>query len=187
DLAIYFWPKHRWLRDTILSGQWPWWDPYMASGQSAAADALLQMFFLPTLALRLLLPEVLGFNLWIGLPFPIAAAGMYLFARRQLSRQASALAAIVFAVSGPIVAISNFPNGSWSAAAMPWVLWAIDRVLRDPGGRAFVTLALSVAAQLFAGEPVSFCATMALAVAYAAWRLLEDAPGVRPMLRRGAI
>src|SRR5690349_22455613 len=74
DLAIYFWPKHCWLRDTILSGQWPWWDPYMASGQSAAADALLQMFFLPTLLLRLLLPEVLGFNLWIGLPFPIAAA-----------------------------------------------------------------------------------------------------------------
>jgi Bacterial membrane protein YfhO len=190
DLAIYFWPKHRWLRDTILSGQWPWWDPYMASGQSAAADALLQMFFLPTLALRLLLPEVLGFNLWIGLPFPIAATGMYLFARQQLSRQASALAAIIFAVSGPIVAVSNFPNVSWSAAAMPWVLWSIERILREPSGRALATLAVCVAAQLFAGEPVSFCATMALAIGYAAWRLPElpePARAFGPIVRRATL
>ena len=76
DLSMYFWPKHRWLRDTILSGQWPWWDPYLAGGQSAAADALMQTFFPPTMLLRLLLPEVLGFNLWVGLPFPIAALGV---------------------------------------------------------------------------------------------------------------
>jgi hypothetical protein len=184
DLVMYFWPKHRWLRATILSGQWPWWDPYMAGGQSAAADALLQMFFAPTLLLRLVLPEVLGFNLWVGLPFPLAALGTYLFARRHLSRQASALAAIVFAVSGPIVSTSDFPNLSWSALALPWVLWAMDRYLREPTGRAFVLLACCVAGQAFSGEPVTMTATLALATAYAAWRLPECSTGFLPRLRR---
>lgn len=179
DLAIYFWPKHRWLRDTILSGQWPWWDPYMGSGQSAAADAMLQMFFAPTLLLRLVLPEVLGFNLWVGLPFPLAALGTYLFARRHLSRQASALAAIVFAVCGPVVSTGNAPNLSWSAAGVPWVMWAVARCVRQPGGRAFVVLACCAAAQILSGEPITMTATMVLATVYTIVRVREEGLGNR--------
>jgi hypothetical protein len=183
DLSMYFWPKHRWLRDTILSGQWPWWDPYVAAGQSTAADALLQMFFLPTLLLRLLLPEVLGFNLWVGLPFPLAALGLYLFARRHLSRQGAAVAAIVFAGSGPVVSTGNFLNLSWSVAAVPWILWATGRVVRRPSARAFVVLTCFVAAQILSSEPVTMATTMALAVAYGAWCLIDAASGLRASLR----
>jgi hypothetical protein len=187
DLVMYFWPKHRWLRDTILGGQWPWWDPYMGAGQSAAADALLQMFFVPTMLLRLLLPETLGFNLWVGLPFPLAALGMYLFARGHLSRQASALAAIVFAVCGPVVSTGNFLNMSWSAAGVPWVMWAAGRCVRRPGGRAFVVLAICAAAQILSGEPMTMSATMAWALAYAAMCAWDEAAGVAAGVRRLAI
>jgi hypothetical protein len=174
DLSIYYWPKYRWLRATIFSGQMPWWDPFMSAGQSAAADAMSQLFFLPTLLLRLAFPERLGFNLWVGLPYPLAALGMYLFARRHLSRQASAVAAVIYAVSGPVVSTSDFPNVSWSAMAVPWVLWAVDECVRRPAGRALVSLAFIVAAQVLAGEPVTMTATMVLALGYAAWYLLEQ-------------
>ena len=60
-------------------GTWPLWDPYPANGQSAVNDALYQLFHLPSLLIRLLLPEVIAFNVWVALPVPLAAWGAYLF------------------------------------------------------------------------------------------------------------
>src|SRR5262249_53554923 len=75
DLSFFFWSRHLWLRHTILSGQAPWWDPYVAAGQSAIADALNQIVMPITLAIRLVPSDVVSFNLWVALPLPIAAAG----------------------------------------------------------------------------------------------------------------
>ena len=101
-------------------------------------DALYQLFHLPSLPIRLLLPEVVAYNVWIALPVPLCALGMYLFLRRHVSPPAAAFGAIAFAVSGPIVSTTNFPNLSWSVAAVPYVFWALERVFerRTRGGRA---------------------------------------------------
>ena len=117
DLSITFWGRYLWLRRELLSGHFPLWDPYVGAGQSAAADALHQLFLLPALAVRLIGSEVVGFNLWVAMPFPLAAIGAWLFFRRRFAADASALGAIAFALSGPIVSTGNFPNLSWSAAA----------------------------------------------------------------------
>ena len=109
DLEPLFWGRFLWLRRTLLSGEWPLWDPYIGGGQSAVADALHQMFLLPVLAIRLIGPEVVSFNLWVLLPFPVAAAGAWLFLARRFSVSAAALGAIAFAVSGPVVSTGNFP------------------------------------------------------------------------------
>ena len=167
DLSLYFWGRHLWLRRTLLSGEWPLWDPYIGAGQSAVADALHQMFLLPVLAIRLVGSEVLGFNLWVALPFPFAAAGTWMFLARRFSPSAAALGSIAFALSGPVVSTGNFPNMSWSVAAMPWVLWAVDRLLCHPTKRRLVVLALAVAFQAFAGEPVTLFTTTALAAGFA--------------------
>jgi hypothetical protein len=173
DHLMYFWPRYRWLRQTVAQGEWPWWDPYAAGGQSVAGDALMQLFFPPTMLLRLLLPEILAYNLWVALPFPLMALGTYLFARYRLSRRGAGVAAIVFAVSGPVVSTGNFPNMSWSIAALPWVLWATHRLIKTPTARHVVLLAVAVAAQILSGEPVSMVATMALAVGFVIWCLLD--------------
>ena len=169
DLSLIFWGRYLWFRRNLLSGQWPLWDPYIGAGQSAVADALNQMFLLPTVALRLVGSEVVGFNLWVALPFPLAALGTYLFLRRRFSPSASALGAIAFAVSGPVVSTGNFPNLSWSVAAMPWMLWAIDRVIAVRRPADVALLALAFACQALAGEPVTMTATGAVGVAYALW------------------
>ena len=54
DLSFFFWSRHLWLRHAILSGEAPWWDPYVAGGQSAIADALNQLLMPITVAVRLL-------------------------------------------------------------------------------------------------------------------------------------
>ena len=96
DLSFFFWSRHLWLRHTLASGTAPWWDPYVAGGQSAIVDALNQILMPITLAIRLLPSDVVSFNLWVALPLPFAALGMYLFLERAGKPASSAaLGAIV--------------------------------------------------------------------------------------------
>jgi hypothetical protein len=166
DLSLTFWERHVWLRRSLFAGEWPLWDPYAAAGQSAVADGLHQMFLLPVLAIRMLGTEVVGFNLWVALPFPVAALGAYAFFRSRFSPSAAALGAIAFSVSGPVVSTGNFPNLSWSVAALPWVFWAVDRCLRVPNRRRTAAVSGVTAFQVLAGEPVTMVATVAVALAY---------------------
>jgi hypothetical protein len=195
DLALYFWPRHRWLRQNWAAGDWPWWDPYAGAGQSAVADALNQFFLVPVTLLRLLAPEVLSFNLWIALPFPVGAAGAWLWLRRHSSAPAAFVGASALAISGPMLSTGNFPNLSWSAAFIPWVIWAAERVGEGPRWRRIAVLAMFVALQALAGEPVTLAATFALALAYplvgvvaASWRArLADAGRVAAGLAMGTL
>src|SRR5215208_6597911 len=141
DLALTFRSRFLFLRHSIFSGSFPLWDPYTSNGQPAVNDALYQLFHLPSLAVRLLLPETLAYNLWVALPIPLSAFGMYLFLRRHAAPPASAFGGIAFAVAGPIVSTTNFPNLSWSMATTPYVLWALDRVYDRKTARAATLLA----------------------------------------------
>ena len=85
DLSFFYWPEHLWLRRSLLSGDLPLWDPYVAFGQSAIADPVRQILFFPTLPIRLLLPPVLGFNFLVLLPILLAGLGAFFFFRRRLS------------------------------------------------------------------------------------------------------
>lgn len=197
DLTLAFRSRYLWLRDTVLAGQWPWWDPYAANGQSAAADALYQIFHPITLAIRLALPAIVGFNVWVALPVPLAAYGAWRYLRRQVSAPAAAIGAIAFGISGPIVSSTNFPNLSWSLAAIPYVFWALDDVWERPRAAGVAWLASAVALQSLAGEPVTLAATLATAAAYTAFlalptldrnrRLLGVASGVAAGLLLAAI
>jgi len=175
DLSQAFWGRHLWLRRSWLSGEWPLWDPFVGAGQAAYSDALNQMFLPPAVLARLVGGEMLGFNLWIALPFPLAAAGAWLFFSRRFSAAAALMGAIAFAVCGPVVSTGNTPNLSWSAAAVPWALWAADRLVCAPNGRNVAILAASIALQALAGEPVTLFTTLCLVLVYAATR--GDATG----------
>ncbi len=170
DLSFFFWSRHLWFRRTVFSGSFPLWDPYVAAGQSAIADALNQLVMPITALIRLLPSEVVSFNLWVALPLPIASLGMFAFLRRTHRDAASATGAIAFGLSGPIVSMLNAPNLSWSVAAMPLVLLAADRLIDSPSMRRLATLAVAVALQALCGEPVTLASTAVVAVAYAAWR-----------------
>jgi membrane protein YfhO len=166
DLTLAFRSRFLFVRQSLFSGAFPLWDPYPASGQSAVNDALYQLFHLPTIAIRLLLPALVAFNVWVALPVPLAALGMYLFLRGRLSRPAASLGAIAFGVAGPIVSSTNFPNVSWCLAAVPYVFWTIDRLAARPSAVNASWLALAVSLQALAGEPVTLAATLMVATAY---------------------
>jgi hypothetical protein len=184
DLALHFRPRSLWIRDELAAGRFPIWDPHMGYGQASIADPLNQLFFLPAY-LRVLFDGVLGFNLWVALPFPFASVGTYLFLRRHASRAASALGAIAFSCSGPLLSTGNVPNFSWAAACIPWVLWAVDSLLERVSGRRVAMLALAVAIQAFAGEPVTLVATCILIAFYSLTRTFRK-DTLRATLQRSA-
>ena len=93
DLAAYSWPLHLALRASVASADFPLWDATAGLGQSAVANPVRQLLFLPSLPLRLLLPTIPGYNLWVAMPFPLAAAGAYAFLRRHATGPAASLGA----------------------------------------------------------------------------------------------
>ena len=187
DLGFFFWSRNLWLRHTVHAGLMPWWDPHVASGQPAIADALNQLVMPITLAIRLLPSDVVSFNLWVALPLPIAAVGTFGFLRRRVARAPAALGALIFVLSGPVVSMLNAPNLSWSVAFIPWVLWACDAAAvgvrpqgraiwrPDPGfarsgdltpARGVAMVAIAVALQALSGEPVTLASTAFVAIAF---------------------
>ena len=166
DLSFFYWPEHLWLRRSLLSGDLPLWDPYVAFGQSAIADPVRQILFFPTLPIRLLLPPVLGFNFLVLLPILLAGLGAFFFFRRRRSLVGASFAASIFSLGGPVVSTANSLNLSWSLALMPWVLCAADDLARAPSWRAVAGWSLLQGIQILAGEPLTATVTAAVALAY---------------------
>ena len=185
DLSMFFWPRHLWIRESLLRGVAPWWDPYAAGGQPVYPDALNQLFLLPVALFRVALPAIVGFNLMVVTPFPLAGLGAWLFLRRHFSPVSAAIAAVVFAVSGPVVSTSNFPNMSWSIAWIPWMLWAAERDRHEPSARNLAILSLVAAGQVLSGEPVTMAGTVALVLAYVTCCAGDERPRRGPLVAAG--
>jgi hypothetical protein len=176
DLASYFWPHHLWLRRTVWAGSLPLWAPGAGLGYATIADPNLQLLFPLTLPLRLLLPDVPGFNLMVALPVPLAATGAWFFLRRHFTCAAAALGALVFALSGPVLSSLSSPNFSASVALIPWVLWALDRLVAEPSVGRGAALAVTIALELLGGEPLTLAIVGVMSLAYAAL-MVRDAGG----------
>jgi len=189
DLSFFFWSRHLWLRHTIFAGHAPWWDPYVAGGQSAIADALNQIAMPLTLVVRLLPSDLVSFNLWVAMPLPIAMAGMFVFLRRYLAQ----VAASARATAGPSTSLPGQAGNvsatdagqgcSLDAAAavgacafalsgpivsvlnLPNLAWSVAFVpwVMAAEGR---WLAITFALQALCGEPVTWAATGVLVVAF---------------------
>jgi hypothetical protein len=167
DLAALHWPWHLYMRRMWLQGDLPLWDPNHGLGYPFLADPNTQPLMPITLALRLLFPAVLGFNLWIALAPSVGTLGAYLFIRRSQTTSAAACGALAFGLSGPVASMGNLPNMAWSVALVGWVLFAADRLVDTPDLRRAALLAVVIALQALSGEPVTLVATAALALLWA--------------------
>ena len=183
DLAGYFWPHHLWLRRTVWSGFLPLWAPGAGLGYATVADSNLQLLFPLTIAARLILPDVLGFNLMVALPVPLGAVGAYVFLHRRFPGSAAAVGALAFALSGPFLSTLTAPNLSSTAALVPWVLWTLDRLVEHQSVRRGATLGVAIALTALAGEPLSLVGVTILSVAYAVVMGREGGAGWRRGLR----
>ena len=173
DTAFVFLPFRQFVRERLLRGELPLWNPFLFGGTPALAEAQYQVFYPLNL---LLLPLGTARGMGWTLPVHLAwlASGMYLFGRRSLGlfRPAALFTALAFAFGGCLqsrLAVSVYPQ---AAAWMPWVLLGYD-VARKRGGLFWVLPGIFLATQLATGAPQNTYYTLALLLAYHLYRVLE--------------
>lgn len=147
DLVTQGYPWARFAVEEIRAGRVPLWNPYIYCGSPFLATNNTEVFS-PYRLPYYLYDDPVMFAWMQWLKALVGALGTYAFLRRVLRIGAwpAVLGGNLFAISGFMVLWQGFPLASvfsW----LPWMLYAIDRVVRRPGGwGAPATAALTLAA-----------------------------------------
>jgi hypothetical protein len=100
DLIYQFGPFRQFLKDQLLQGHFPLWNPYLYGGQPFFANPNSMMCY-PLNYLTLFLPTAYGMSLFYFLHMAIAGAGMHAWLKTlRLSNNAVRVGALTYALSG---------------------------------------------------------------------------------------
>jgi hypothetical protein len=145
-------------RERLFSGDFPEWDPLVATGGPrlvTPSGGVYSPIALPALAV----PDTYAPALVKLLELLASAGGMFLLCRTVgLTRLAALTGGTVYAFSGFQVMWSTWSQ-PLTGALIPWVFWAAERLVRRRRVVDVVPLALAVAAMAVAGFPavVAYC------------------------------
>lgn len=175
-------PADRVLRDVVMTGDAPLWNPRWSGGQPLAANPGYAAFY-PGKLLLFLPSFDFGFRLQIIIQFAIAAIGMFLLLRSLGARPcASFVAAISFAFGGMLASYANILPFIISTPLLPWIALFGRRAITSGRGRDIALASLVLGILLLTGEVSLILQTGLLIATYAAWR-----HGFRGVLRGAMI
>jgi hypothetical protein len=139
------------------------WTPLLFGGFPAAADPQSQSFYPPARLLAL----SGAWNSYVVSAYVLAACFAYGYAFTLTRSVAAALGTgLVYSMSGFFMAHLGHTTMVHTAAWMPLLLWALERVRRGGGGAWVLLVSVAVGAGAVAGHPQMFCYTMITGVAY---------------------
>jgi hypothetical protein len=176
DIQAYWYPNMAVARRALAEGSWPLWNPYMGFGAPLLADASFQLAYPPTW---------LVFALPLDVYYKVFAVGHCLFAglgARALARRlglgalAAGVAGATFALSGPLLSTVNLFHHYAGAAWIPWVLFALEGLLRRPGLATALGLGLAAGGQILAGSGDMCLASAVAGLARIGWYALHARP-----------
>jgi hypothetical protein len=181
DVVYYYFPAKRVLRDIVLGGEFPYWNPYFGAGQPLAANPEHEVFY--PLTWLILLPNFrIGFHLLALLHLYIAAGAMYALLRSMRVRAEGAFfGALSFAIGGLTLSYLNLLACLFAVAWMPLICLFTRRFLLGRAWRDFAAAALFFGLQLLAGEPSTILQTGLLLGFYALHRCVRDR-SARPLI-----
>jgi hypothetical protein len=196
DITHYYYPAKHVLREIVLGGEFPYWNPLLAAGQPMAANPEHEVFY--PLTWLILLPSYdLGFRLLLVLHVHICAWTMYAFLRTAgvppaaaaasrrregrrdgapaaggdaggpLSPPAAFLGALSFALGGVVLSNLTLLPILFVLAWLPLTCLYTRRFLLERRPRDFALAALSLGLQMLVGEPTTVAQTGFLLGAYA--------------------
>jgi hypothetical protein len=127
--STQFIPWWQWAFETLLSGHWPLWNPFLGMGAPLIANYQAAIFY-PPYWLYFLFYAVGGLAglVWsqalvVALHLAWGGAGMALLMKRLgLGRLAQTISGLAFGLSGYIVARGWFASMNAAVAWLPWIL-----------------------------------------------------------------
>jgi hypothetical protein len=179
DVLNYWCPHIEVFVRAVAEQAWPLWNPHEGFGAPLLADPSLSLAYPPTW-LNLILAPGLYYKLLVVSHCAWGGLGVLLLGRhRGLPGNAALVAAAAYCLSGPLLSAASLFHHYIGAAWMPWVLLAVQQLLRSPSARTALRLGLAVAMLILAGSG-DVCLMTLLAAPF----LLPGAagPGRRPSL-----
>jgi hypothetical protein len=134
----------------------------MAMGFPLLAAFQSGVFYPPHLLL-LVLPFFPAIRVIFMLHFLIAGIGAYYLCRNwKFPPYLSIVGALLFALGGTVVSLSNLLNHFQTAVWLPWVILSWEKFLTSSSWKNFLALTLITAMQFLAGSPELFAINMVL-------------------------
>jgi len=186
DLSTYHWPMRTIVRNALLAGEFPQWNPFHLNGQPMAANPAYELFYPPQLLI--LLPDFLfGFQALLLFHLFLALGGMYLFLRSlNIARAAAAFGAIAFGLSGPLLSTVNLNPTFFSFAWFPLVLLNFRQFVLHRRMRNGILTVLFLVLILVICEPVSVLEIGFLMLGYVLHRSISDG-GLKTFTRSAVV
>ncbi|MCB0210124.1 MAG: hypothetical protein KDJ52_12380 [Anaerolineae bacterium] len=182
-IMLQFWPWHQPVKDSLLQGQWPLWNPLLGNGAPLLANLQSAVFYPPNL-IFLFMPTAHALTLSIILHIALAGIAMYFYGRRlRLSGFAAAVAALTYMFSGYIMGRTQFVVMIHAAAWIPLLLLLGDRLARQRHFLDVLWLAVALAGQLLAGHAQLWFYSLVLLGGYVGFRSWQ-ADRLAPLLHR---
>ncbi|GAA1059531.1 YfhO family protein [Agromyces bracchium] len=179
-------PQTMLLVDSVRSGVFPEWNPYVAGGAELAGlpnSGAYSPLSLPWW----LLPASYAAAVVKLLEIALVTLGMSLFLRRLRVRQVAwPLASIVFVSSGFMIAWTNWPQ-TRVAAFIPLLFWALERAVAEARARDIVPVGIAVAGLMLGGFPAIAGYALYAGAAYVIVRAFVLRRGIREILVSGAV
>jgi hypothetical protein len=179
-------PTKRWIAEELSHGRLPEWNPHAGLGNPVVASAAHDAPLHPFNALLVALPATAALDAWVILSFAAAAAGAFLCSRRLgWGGAASAVAALAFSLSGPLVSATDNVAYLTTYAALPWLFAAAHRHAERGGPAGLALVGVASALCVFGGDPQGWAIAVALLPGWGAVTAPEGAR-VRAALRGAA-
>jgi hypothetical protein len=144
-------PFHARLRQYLLGGDLPLWNPYSGLGQPFAAQGEGSPYF-PTSILRSLLPYSLANYVTVAFIY-ISSVCTYLFmVRLGVSAAAAVFTAVTWSLSGALSLHLGRPNFADQLCMVPVLFWAVLAAIQQRTLWRYVVLMLVTSLHLLAGH-----------------------------------
>jgi len=186
DITNYHLPGKKILREIVLGGEFPYWNPILSAGQPLAANPAHEVFY--PLTWLILLPRYdLAFHFLILAHFFIALFGMYALLRSMdLSPPAAVIGAISFGLGGVMLSTINVLPFLFSMSWMPLTCLFARRYLLGHAPRDGVLASIFLGIQLLIGEPATVIQSGIVLGIYAVYRGIHDGRNAGAVARRVA-
>src|SRR5262245_38723645 len=125
---LQFWPWHKLVKDAILQGEWPLWNPLLGNGTPLLANLQSAVFY-PLNLIYLVMPVEHALTLSVILHLLLAGLSMYALARQlNLLPFPAMVSALAYMLSGYIVGRVQFIPMVNAAAWLPLVVLLAEKL-----------------------------------------------------------
>jgi hypothetical protein len=167
DIVDALIPQWNFARDALLHGIVPLWIPYTAGG-TPSITLLSNSLITPSFLVFLIFGGGLGFSLALLVKILIGSIGTYKLCRTELGILPSLFGGITFMMCGFNASWLMWPHVSTSIW-IPWLLWGLILLNKEPSKLRFFIVAFVVALLIFGGFPFVTAVAMMLGSVFIVW------------------